>query len=287
MTRSTRTSFVAILLLALGGVLGCSTGRSYEVLGRIVGFGDDDRTVLIEHEDVPGLMPAMTMSFKTAEAGALDAFSIQDAVRFTLHVTRDSSWITDLIALPDSAVAMHPAGSPDPAYQGRTPLLAAGDPVPNATLVDQNSKAVRLSDFEGRALVLTFIYTRCPLPEYCPLLSRQFQRLQPRLRERFGDRAHLLSISFDPAYDTPAVLAEYATRYTDDTTTWTFATGEPDTIADLAQAFGVVYEADGAELTHNLATTLIGPGGEVRRIWRGNDWSPDAIFEAVEETLPD
>lgn len=286
MTIPTRTSFVAALLLVLGSVPGCSTDRSYEVHGRIVGFGDDDRTVLIEHEDVPGLMPAMTMSFTTTEAGALDAVGVQDAVRFTLHVTRDSSWITDLVALPDSAVAVHPAGSPDPAYEGRTPLLTAGDPVPDAPLTDQHSEAVRLSDFEGQALVLTFIYTRCPLPEYCPLLSRQFKQLQPRLRERFGDQAHLLSISFDPA-DTPSVLIEYAARYTDDTTTWTFATGEPDTIAELAQAFGVVYEAEGAAFTHNLATALIGPNGEVRRIWRGNDWRPDAIVEAVEATLQD
>lgn len=285
---SSRVGTLPVLLLTVAVALaGCALQRRYEVKGRIAGFGDDGRTVLVEHEDIPGLMPAMTMPFKTRQAGALDGFEPQDAVGFTLVLTPDSSWIERLTHLPDSAVAAHPAGAED-AFYAETPataLLDRGDALPPVALVDQDGHPFRLADFEGRALLLTFVYTRCPLPDYCPLMSRHFQTLQPRLAERFGDRVHLLSISFDPEHDTPEVLRAYARRYTRDTTRWTFATGTPDQIAEIAGRFGVFYAADGAQFDHNLTTALVGPDGRVRRLWRGNRWTPQAVLEAVGEAL--
>lgn len=273
--------------IALVVLAGCTMRRTYQVQGRVVGFGDDGRTVIVQHAAIKGLMPAMTMSFKVLDDTSLDGLAVRDAVGFRLVLTRDSSWIDLLESLPDSAVAAYPAGRPDPAYTGAetSPLLDSGDPAPLFTLVNQNGEALHLSDFEGRALLLTFIYTRCPLPDYCPLLSRHFQTLQPRLIERYGDQVRQLSISFDPDYDTPAVLQTYARRYTDNTEQWTFATGSSEEIARLAGAFGVAYEADGQVFDHNLATALIGPDGQVRRLWRGNGWQPDEVLEAVGEVL--
>ncbi|HMB89455.1 MAG TPA: SCO family protein [Rhodothermales bacterium] len=276
--------FFLLLLLTVG----CGLQRSYEGQGRIVGFGDDGRTVIIEHEDIPRLMPAMTMPFQVQDSTELTSFAQGDALRFTLHLSRDSSWIADLIPLPDSAVARHPAGAPDAFLDATaTPLLEPGDAVPVATLVNQAGETINLADFQGRALLLTFIYTRCPLPDFCPLLSRQFQRLQPVLANRFGDEVHLLSISFDPAYDTPATLRDYARRYTQNTSTWSFTTGSEEAIADLASRFGVFFAANGDTFDHNLTTALIDQEGRVVHLWRGNDWQTEDVLAAVSDLIAD
>lgn len=289
MTKKMTPRLLLFLSLALLLLAGCTLRRSYNVTGRVVGFGDDGRTVIVEHGDIPGLMPAMTMPFKMRHGAALDKIAVHEAVGFRLIVTRDSSWIAHLVSLPDSAVAAHPAGTPDPMFTPSTtsPLLAPGDLLPPFTLVDQDGEAFHTVDFEGRVLLLTFIYTRCPLPEFCPLLSRRFQHLQPRLIERFDERVHLLSISFDPDHDTPEVLHAYARRYTDNTRQWTFATGAPEEIARVAGAFGIFYTDNGEDFDHNLATALITPDGRIRRLWRGYDWQPEEVLEAVEDVLGD
>ena len=232
-------------------------------------------------------MPAMTMSFKVLEGTSLDGLVVQDAVQFRLVVTRDNSWIDNLTTLPDSAVAAYPAGEPDPAYASAesAPMLLQGDSLPPFTLVNQHGEAFQLSDYQGRALLLTFIYTRCPLPEYCPRLSRHFQTLQPRLIEQYGDAVQQLSISFDSDHDTPEVLQSYARRYTDNTAQWTFATGSPENIARITRAFGVVYEENGQVFDHNLATALITPEGRLHRLWRGNLWQPDEVMTALDKLL--
>lgn len=285
----TAGSIGRFVLLVLSAVLfvGCSLERSYEVRGRVVGFGDDPRTVIVEHEDIPGLMPAMTMPFQALDAAAVQALDVGDAVAFTLHVAPDSSWISDVAALPDDAVDRHPAGSDTrPTTVGGGTLLNVGDPVPDVTLVSQAGDTLRTGDYAGRSWLITFIYTRCPLPDYCPLMSQRFQQLQPRLAEQYGDRVALLSVTFDPAYDTPQVLAEYADRYGADPARWTFATGDPSEIAHLAHRFGVFYETNGNVIDHNLTTALVGPDGTVRALWRGNDWTPEDVVQALRTAVP-
>ncbi|MDX1545948.1 MAG: SCO family protein [Rhodothermales bacterium] len=271
-------AFLALLFL----VAACTPQRSYQVRGRIAGFGDDGRTLLVEHEDVPGFMPAMVMPFTVGDTTMLDAFEVGDAVAFRLVLVPDSSWITDLRALPDSAVAAHPAASVDPLFaESTSPLLAPGDAAPAFTLIDQDGDTLTAGSYAGQALLVTFIYTRCPLPEFCPRLSRQFATLQPQLRARYGDAVQLLSVSFDPTHDTPAVLRDYAGRYTDRLDTWTFATGTEADVAALAEPLGVFFSPTGADFDHNLATVLIGPDGRIAQLWRGTHWSPGAVLEAL------
>lgn len=276
--------FVFLLSTAALLLAGCTIRRTYDVQGRIVGFGDDGQTVIIEHEAVPNLMDAMTMPFKVRDTTTLQAFSLRDALRFQLVLTRNGSWIEDLVRLPDSAVAAHPAGETDPAFSSSpdVPLLTPGDLIPPFTLTNQHGETITSEGYEGHALLLTFIYTRCPLPDYCPLLSQQFKVLQPQLTERYGNQVQQLSISFDPAHDTPEVLKAYAGRFTANTEQWTFATGTPQDIARLAQAFGVFYEEEGVEFTHNLATALVDGEGRVYQIWRGNDWRPEEVLQTIE-----
>lgn len=270
------------LLVVLGLLAACGGPRTYEVQGRVVGFGDDGRTLIIDHEAIDGLMPGMTMPFRAAEAGAADRFATGDAIRFTLAVTRDSTWIYDLAALPDTAVAASPSGTSLPVPEDTT-RLAVGDALPPFRLVDQDERPVTPDDYAGDWLVVTFLYTRCPLPDYCPLLARQFAQLQPELRAAYGDRVRLLSVSIDPEHDTPEVLRAYAARYTDRTDTWRFATGTAEAVADLAAAFGILYarEDDGVALQHNLATALVDPDGRVREIWRGNRWRAADVLAAL------
>lgn len=285
---------LALLAAILAGTLlaGCWPSQTHDVRGRVVGFGDDGRTVIVEHEDVPGLMPAMTMPFTATDPDAVRSLNVGDAVAFSFSLTRDSSWIDEVRTLPDSAVAANPAGEPEPlpaaSAASSAPFLTGGDPVPPFSLVDQDGQPVRRSDFEGQAFAVTFIYTSCPVPDFCPLMSRRFAALQPRLQERFGERARLLSISFDPERDTPAVLANYAAQYTDDTQRWTFATGTPEAIAQLAAAFGVFTkegQGDDQQIVHNLTTAVVGPEGRVRQIWRGNDWTTGDVLQAIERAL--
>lgn len=291
MRKSVLIAGLGLFLLAavlLAFILLLSSERSFEVRGRVAGFGDDERTVIVEHEAVPGYMPAMTMPFEAREADELDGLSMGDAVRFRLVVTSERSWIERVERLPRDALPVHPAAENEPklTVPGKARLLEAGDVVPDIRLTNQDGEPIRLNDFEGQALLVTFIYTRCPLPDYCPLMSRNFRQLQPRLEQAFEGRAHLLSISFDPEYDTPAVLKDYAARYTDDLSNWTFATGEPEEVGRAAALFGVYTEASEDQIVHNLTTALIGPDGRLVKVWRGNDWKPEEVLRTVAR-MPD
>jgi protein SCO1/2 len=164
--------------------------------------------------------------------------------------------------------------------------LQEGDRLPaDLTLVDQNGDPIRMEAFRGQALVLTFIYTSCPLQEYCPLMSKRFATLQPTLRDRFGRQVHLFSISFDPATNTPGVLRDYAAEYTDRLDTWTFATGDTSQVTQATRLFQVYTELEQGEITHNLVTAVVAPNGTVQRLFRGNEWTPEDVTQAVGRVL--
>jgi len=263
--------------------------QTYTADGRVAGIEDDGRTLVVEHEEIPGYMPPMIMPFSVADSSMTASLSPGDAIQFRLAVTDDSASIIALRELSDTAVARNPARTVTPinTENSGTQMLKRGDRVPaDLTLTDQTGETIRIGDYRGQALVLTFIYTRCPLPNYCPLMSKRFAALQPQLREQYGSEGQLLSISFDPAYDTPKVLREYAAKYTDRLDTWTFATGDSTQVQRATELFGVFAQKTREdEITHNLTTALIGPEGHVRRLWRGNDWAPEDVRQTVERVI--
>jgi protein SCO1/2 len=267
------------------------TPSTYQVNGRVAGIDDGGATLVVEHERIPGYMPPMIMPLPVADPSTTASLDPGDAIAFKLTVSGDSTWISSVRSLPDTAVARNPAQTtrqmPSAASMNDGPQpLREGDLLPaDVTLVDQTGNLIRMGDFRGRALVLTFIYTSCPLPDYCPLMSKQFAALQPKLRDRFGTQAHLLSISFDPATDTPAVLRDYAAEYTDRLDTWTFATGDTSQVSRATRLFRVYTEPEEGEITHNLVTAVVGPDGRVRRLFRGNEWTPDDVLRVVEQVL--
>lgn len=242
---------------------------SYEVRG-VVGSVEPARgRAVIAHEEIPGYMPAMTMEFAAADPAELRGIEPGDMLAFTLRVTDRESRIghirkTGRTTVPVSA----------PAVNGPS----VGAPLPDVALVDDAGRAFRLAEMKGRVLAITFIFSRCPLPDFCPRMNAHFAAAQ---RELAGGHFRFLSVSIDPAHDTPAVLAEYAKGFRGGATTWTFATGDLAEIRKLASFGGLEIQGDGAAITHNLRTIVIGPDGRVTRVFPGNEWQPADLTAAM------
>ena len=254
--------------------------QHFEVKGVVRGVEADGQTILIQHEDIPGFMPTMTMPFSLRGTNASHGFATGDRVCFELTVTKEDSWISRI-----EKVNIASLSSPGFAMAPEDKQLEPGEAVPDFTLTGQDGKEFHLADFRGKAVLVTFIYTRCPLPNYCPLMSKNFSTLQERLVKEFAGRFHLVSISFDTDYDTPQVMKSYAQEFTKDEGSWTFASGSKQQILSVASQFGLVYLPEAGSFTHDLRTALIGPDGKLIHIWRSNVWTPDEIENRVAEVL--
>ncbi len=257
--------------------------QEFSVRGRVAGLSDDPGRIIVEHEEIPGYMPAMTMPINVRDTALVRELALGDAIAFDFHVEVDTTWAQNLRKISDDSVAAHPArGQLGVNLPDQKPLLEKGDALPQVTLVDQDSTEFQPQRFEGDLLLLTFIYTSCPLPNYCPLMSKNFAAVDQGLSPSVRRQVHLLSISFDTRHDTPAVLREYAGRYTDSTERWTFAVGSPDAIGEITSRFGVFYTyQDVEDIQHNLVTALVDRRGRIEQIWRGNDWTPEEVIEAI------
>jgi protein SCO1 len=150
-------------------------------------------------------------------------------------------------------------------------------------IVQQSHDEVSLDTFRGQPFVLTFVFTRCPVPNFCPRMSNNFEELQAAIKAASGSvaKTRLLSVTLDPDYDTPKVLNDYAAFHHADPKIWSFATGDEKEIDSLTRAFSVYRQNEGGTISHGLATALINPNGTVERIWRGNAWTPAEVIEAV------
>ncbi len=265
------------LLLPLVLFAACSSEQTYPVQGRVVGFSDDGHTVFVDHEAIAGFMDAMTMPFKLAEGAVLDStVRIGDAVGFTLHVSPGGSWIDGLSRISDAEVNVSPSGENNRPVDPAAPLPAQiGEVIPDAALLDHTGRAFRMDRLRGKALVVSFIYTRCPLPDYCPALTSKLARLVAPLAAQAGDRARLVTITLDPAFDTPERLARYRAQFTDvPAAAWPFATGDTTEVARLVTAFGVYVKRTGSSTyDHSLVTALVSPDGHLRRVWRDAQWT--------------
>src|SRR5262249_15368250 len=156
--------------------------------------------------------------------------------------------------------------------------------MPAFSLTNQNGERISLDAFHGEPFVLTFVFTRCPMPNFCPRMSNNFEELQTAIKGATGRLAstRLLSITLDPEYDTPKILSEYAAFHHADPKIWSFATGDENEIDSLTRAFSVYRQTEGGTISHGLATALINRTGTVEKIWRGNGWTPAQIAEAIQ-----
>ncbi|MDQ3198841.1 MAG: SCO family protein [Verrucomicrobiota bacterium] len=281
----------AVLALVLGSAVvwsGCSRSdqnpadaRQYEARGIVRGFAPDHSTAQIEHENIPGFMPSMTMPFEVRDEKEIADLKIGDAISFRLNVTDRDSWI-DRIKQVNSATVHLPTPSPS-ASSVKSERVHEGDVMPAFSLLDQQREPLTLENFRGHPFVLTFIFTRCPIPNFCPRMSQNFSELQKAIKTMSGPpgETRLLSISFDPANDTPAVLKAYAQNEGADPAIWTFATGDPAEIQKLTKAFSVLVQPEQGTISHGLATALVGKDGKIEKIWRGNAWKPAEVLQEL------
>jgi protein SCO1/2 len=260
--------------------------RRFELRGRVVGVDAEGRTVTVDHEEVEGFMPGMTMPFPVKDEKMFGSLTPGDGLNAILVVrdrgTEREYWIQDLVV----SRSLPSAGGPSPAEATRIGELA-----PDTDLVNQDGKRFRLSDHRGKAVLVTFIYTRCPLVDFCPRMTRHFEALEEMLRAdpELYRRTHLLTLSFDPEFDTPETLKAYAVQMvqaTDETFAhWEFATGDPESVRELASFLQLEYRAEKDEIVHNLRTALLAPDGTLKEIYRGNEWSPEDALEDVKALL--
>lgn len=258
-----------------------STNRQqvFTVQGRVISLDVDSGIVKIAHEAIPNYMPAMTMPFLARDSNSLRGLHPGDSVTFVLTVNERDSWI--------SGISRKSLASSNSLAEPQTPAvdhLKPGQKVPNFDFVDQDGRTRTLFEFAGKYVVLTFIYTRCPLPDFCPLLSTKFSELQARLGKEFPGEFHLISVSIDPRYDTPVVLKGYSQAHNANPATWTFATGTLEQVHTVARLFGLTFsQKNGGFIEHDLRTVLIGADGRVVHTWKSNFWTPYEVRNRIEE----
>jgi protein SCO1 len=284
------------LILALGLLTGCrqpsapsvaSTEKTFPITGRVL--ATDAAHVTLDHEAIPGFMEAMTMDYKVKDPSVLTELHPGDRITARISVQQAPDGYHDP-ELDNIVVVAQARPDYKPPIQYHVPQ--AGDTVPDFHLLNQNGHTIHLDQFKGKALLITFIYTRCPLADYCPRMSRNFADIDKALAADpdVYAKTHLLSISFDPIYDTPKVLRSYGGAYTGQYTNekfthWDFAAPAAKDLPALTQFFnvGVTPGDSPASLTHSLSTILIGKDGKIAAWYPTNDWKLEEVEAEVKK----
>jgi len=288
---------VVVLLAALGaGLASCKKSeqapaapqqaKRYRLVGKVVSIDQQQATLNVDGQEIPGFMAAMTMPYPVKDAKSLSSLSPGDEITADVVVTNDGAYLENIVVTKKAA-----PGAAKPSGASHEPK--PGEAVPDFALVDQDGKRIRLSAYRGDVLLVTFIYTRCPFPDFCPYVSKNFAQIYAQLRKdpALGSKKiRLLSVSFDSKYDTPAVLKKYARAF--DSTTggapfdrWDFATVPAKQLPAVADFFGLYYNVQGDQIVHSLSTTVINPDGTVYKWYEDNDWKPADLIQDAEQSL--
>jgi protein SCO1 len=276
---------VALALLGCGRSTNSDEGAGhYDTRGVVRGFSPDRSAIEIQHENIPGFMPSMTMPFVARDPKELADVKTGEAISFRMNVTQKDFWIDNVKKIRREEVNVAEPKQTSSVSTERDARLKEGDEMPPFSLTNQNGERISLDTFRGQPFVLTFVFTRCPVPNFCPRMSNNFEELQAAIKAGTGTLAttRLLSVTLDPDYDTPKVLSDYAAFHHADSKVWTFATGDEKEIDLLTRAFSVYRQTEGGTISHGLATALIDRDGRIKRIWRGNAWTPTEVTEAIQ-----
>ena len=254
--------------------------QTFTATGVVRELDADGRTVVIKHEAIPNYMDAMTMPFKVKEAGELAGLRTGDKIRFCLKVTDRESWI-ERISRTGNTSSEESKPSSTSASKART--AKPRHPLLDYPFTNELGQAVRLGDFRGQALAITFFFTRCPIPDYCPRLSRNFEEASQKLVAMPGGPTnwHFLSVTFDPDTDTPSVLRAYGERYQYDPKHWSFLTGPVEKISELASASDVKFESASGFINHNFRTLIIDAAGHLQMVFPTGGNLSDAIVAQI------
>lgn len=256
--------------------------KVFTVAGIVKELDDTDSSIVIEHEEIPDFMPAMIMPFNVREPKELTGLQPGDTVTFRLSVTDTKSWIDQIKKKTAEPLIEIPARKSIRLVREVEPLNV-GDLLPNYRFTNELGRAVSFSDHKGKALALTFIFTRCPIPEFCPLMSKHFTAVQNQLSTTpdAPKNWHMFSISFDPHYDTPAILRGYAKIYGYKPEHWSFVTGSMIDIDAITEQFGLPVVQQGGTLSHKLRTVVVDSQGRIQNIFIGNQWKSEELTEAI------
>lgn len=268
-----------------------STVKRYPLKGKVVSVDKAAKKAKVDHDAIDGFMDAMTMDFPVHADWVWDDLVPGSEIRAELVVdstAKEPYWLENIgiVANPIPGQAELPVNEK---------FAQIGKDVPDFSLVNQDGKRISLKDFRGKPLAITFIYSRCPLPEYCIKMSTNFSYLANRLNAdaELKDKFRLLSISFDPENDTPEKLRSYGIGYLGkgakpDFTVWQLAVGSDAEVRKIANFFGLQYsvdQSDKTQINHSLRTAVIGPDGKVTMILAGNEWKPGDLLRELQAAI--
>ncbi len=254
--------------------------KRFPLRGVITAIDPARARITVSHEEIPGYMSAMTMAFPVRDDPKVIAFLRPgDRIEATLVVDGSTYFLEQVLTkgfVPTPTPFGGPGVRPEP-NKG----IAVGDLVPDFTLTDQTGASVRLSQFRGQPVAVTFVYTRCPVATACPLTVARFSKIQAGLvKEKFGE---LLSVTVDPQNDTPEVLREFAKHVGADPARWKFLTGDPKAVARVAETFGVLYYPDKGQIVHSQAVAIVDPDGRLATIYYGEQWEPETVLQDLQK----
>jgi len=260
--------------------------KRYPFTGRVISIDTQAESALIDGDNIPGFMDAMTMSYKIKPAGTLNQLTPGDSISADVVLLASADAPADYW-LENVKVTGH---SKPAATANALHIPAPGESVPNFTFTNQSGKRISLKQYSGKILLITFIYTRCPFPDFCPRMTANFAEGYKQLAT--NPNVHLLSLSFDPGHDTPKVLREYgfSAAHSHDPalfTRWEFAAPTAVDLPKIADFFALTVKPESGLITHNLSTAVIGPDGKIFRWYHGSDWQvSDLIKDAAAASAP-
>ena len=272
------------LFLLLTILAGCKDSpKHYTLRGHVLAKDQNLQHLTINHDAIPDFMPAMAMTYNVKDLQGLDQVEPGDQITADVVVANPDTYWLEHITITDSSGR----ATAIPATQAKQ--LQIGKSVADLRLINQDGKTLHLSQFKGKAVLLTFIYTRCPLPTFCPLISSEFAAIHNQLQSVPQDfaKTHLVSVSLDPTYDTAPVLRKYGLAYLGDNPEgfkhWDFVSTSPADLQKLASAFGLEYYVQDNQIAHSMETVLIAPDGSVSQSWPGTDWKTSDLIAAVRQ----
>ena len=260
--------------------------KTFEVRGVIREIPAGGQTLVVRHEDIPGYMPKMTMELNVRDTNEVHNLQRDDEITFRLVATDDTHWIENIRRVGHAATTNATVVPPVEAHLVRE--LEPGDVFPDAELLDEHERAIRFSQFRGQAVAFSFFFTRCPLPDFCPLMNKNFSAARRALTADKNGATNwmFLSVSFDAEFDSPAMLAGYATSYRgDDPSHWLFASASPATMTSLAPQIDFMFARDNGGFSHNLRTVVLDAQGRIQHVFTGNKWSNTELVEEMKSAM--
>jgi protein SCO1 len=301
--RGVRVSLALLLGIFLLEAIGCSKqqstqesqaqdqepagARHYKLVGKVVSIDNSQSSITVDSLAVPGFMDAMIMPYTVHSKSELTTLNPGDEINADIVVTNDGAYLQHIV-VTKKAGSTPPQTAPTSTQRDPQP----GDKVPDFVLINQDGRRVHLHSFKGDVVLVTFIYTRCPFPNYCPLVSQNFADIYASIRKNpaLNAKVRLLSVSFDPEHDTPAALREYSERFRKTTqgipfARWEFTVVPKQELPNVDKFFGLYLDTSGGQITHSLSTTVISPDGTIYKWYDDNTWKPADLLADATESL--